>query len=58
MNNHNDTQTSIAQEHTKYNMPKFHKHTRVIEKASTNGCIDTWTHYGRISRKPDRHTYH
>ena len=40
MNNHNDKRTSTAQGHTINNTPNNCKHTRIIEKTSTNGHID------------------
>ena len=54
-----------SQEHTINNTPNNCEHTRVLEKTPTNGHIDktdeninTWTCYDRISRKPERFTYH
>ena len=65
MNNSNDIQTNSAQGHTINNTLNNHKHTRIIKKTPTNGHMDktneninTQTCYGRISRKPDRLTYH
>ena len=65
VNNHNDTWISIAQGHTINNTPNNHEHTSITEKAPRNGHIDKadeniniWTCCGRISRKPDRFTYH
>ena len=65
MNNQSDMPTSSTQGHTKNNTPNNQEHKGIIEKTPTNAQIDktdeninTQTHYGRISRKPDRLTYH
>ena len=65
MNNHNDTKTSSAQGHTINITSNNHEQKRIIEETPTNGHIDKLdesiniqTHYGRMSRKLDRLTYH
>ena len=65
MNNHSDTQTSSTHGYTINNTSNNQEHTGIIEKTPTNGHIDktdeninTWTPYGRISRKLDRLAYH
>ena len=62
--NHNDTLTSIVQRHTINNTPiivniqeSSRNHQQIgIEIRDEN--MNTQTHYGRISRKLDRFTYH
>ena len=65
MNNKSAIQNSNAQGYSINNVPNNQEQTGNIKQTPTNGNIDkpdksinTWTHYGRLSRKLDRLTYH
>ena len=65
MNKNNETQHSNMQDHIVIRIPASHEQEGNQKQLPTHKNIDkldertnTQTHYGRISRKPDRLTYH
>ena len=61
MNNKNDKQYSNMQEHKDNRIPASCKQEEIQlhkNKGKLHEGINTENHYGRISRNPDRLTYH
>ena len=65
MNNKSDMQNSNTQGHTINNVPNNWEQMGNIKQTTTNRNIDkpdesinAWTHYGLLSREPDRLKYH